>query len=108
MPVDLITQAEQLADQYEPGNEARHVLEAVIAGVRSGAIPDATMEAAMKMRDDLPGSTISLMLQKLITGSKNAITQKSLLQWIEVTERESGTATPDRPYYKGPSKPPGD
>jgi hypothetical protein len=85
---DLLKQADQLLTYYSPDSDPYRVLRAVIDGSSRGKISDVDMEAASRLRDELPTSTISLMLQKILTGSTDALTTESLARWIAATGAE--------------------
>ena len=84
----LLDQAEQLLAHYPEDTDAHRILRAVIDGARNDNIPEDVMDEAVRLRDQLPNSTISLTIQRIFYGHESALTKESLERWIAATEAE--------------------
>jgi hypothetical protein len=72
-----------------PG-EIHGLLGRLVEGMRQGAISQADLDQAAVIRDQLPGSTLSLILQRIITGRSDPIDGENLRRWIAATDAERG------------------
>jgi hypothetical protein len=84
----LLDQAEQLLSYYPEETDAHRVLRALINGARNEDIPEDVLEEAVALRDNLPNSTISLIIQRICYGHESALTKEGLARWIAATDSE--------------------
>jgi len=93
---ELLDQAEDYFRMYladRPDVEAHGLLRSLIDGARTGEIPNDVASAAADFRDRHPNSTLSLMIQKIVTGGSGKLTPDSLMRWIAATNAEKKPPT---------------
>jgi hypothetical protein len=94
MPTNgLMDQAEQLRDyliqQYGDEANADHlrILQSVVDAARAGPLPDTAKEDIIRIRDENPCSTIARILQGIMAGETEPVTNPSLGRWVDASNK---------------------